>query len=56
MAKKNKKRSRKAVAAVKATAAAMANATRGRKTTFQNRKKEQARKACRGTIRCQDDT
>ena len=51
---KRKKRSRKAIEQAKAGAAAMARLTHKRKTTFENRKKEAARRACRGKIQAEE--
>lgn len=53
MAKRKKRKSRAAEAA-KAGAAAMARATHGRKTSFKNKKKDNARRACRGKIEAEE--
>jgi len=46
--KRKKKRLPKVIEAMKARAAGMAAATKGRARVFKDRKKEAARKACRG--------
>lgn len=50
MARKKNKKSRlpKSAEMAQRGGAAMANATKGRSRTFQDRKKEASRKACRG--------
>ncbi len=51
---KTSKRKNKAAEAAKAGAAGMARATFGRKTSFKNKKKENARRACRGNHGSED--